>query len=252
MADLPEADEFTAGIYQIETTDPVEGGADGINNRAAKGLANRTLWAKNRLPVLPDGTGYGVSDVPADDATKLATAKAVHSVQDLLAGYVTPDAGDVRYLRRNDVDYRSYNAADAPEAFLVGANLRGDTAITIKEMSGGCLRIGPMAFVTLKFMLESFSIPAASDDSLSANIDLEALAATAGWFSSITNVHIGWARGRFLRSSWDAPLMQFHLSGAAATGLIFFENDDTQEIPAQSGNANQLEMFMGVNMIVED
>lgn len=49
MAVLPEISEFTAGIYQLEITDPVEGGADGISNQQAKELANRTLWLKQEL-----------------------------------------------------------------------------------------------------------------------------------------------------------------------------------------------------------
>jgi microcystin-dependent protein len=34
-------------IYQLETTDPVQGGADGVDNLPHKNLANRTLWLKN-------------------------------------------------------------------------------------------------------------------------------------------------------------------------------------------------------------
>lgn len=52
MANLPEIDEFTVGIYQLELTDPVEGGPDGIDNKQAKGLTNRTLWLKNQLAAL--------------------------------------------------------------------------------------------------------------------------------------------------------------------------------------------------------
>jgi hypothetical protein len=46
MANLPESQAFEAGIYQIETTDPVVGGTDGISNLQAKQLANRTKWLK--------------------------------------------------------------------------------------------------------------------------------------------------------------------------------------------------------------
>lgn len=48
MANLPEIDEFTVGVYQLELTDPIEGGADGIDNYQAKALTNRTLYLKNR------------------------------------------------------------------------------------------------------------------------------------------------------------------------------------------------------------
>lgn len=46
MADLPEIDEFTAGVHQIATDEDVIGGVDGVSNRAAKALANRTKHLK--------------------------------------------------------------------------------------------------------------------------------------------------------------------------------------------------------------
>ena len=48
MATLPEADPatFPTGVYQLETTDPVLGGADGASNRPLRDLANRTNWLK--------------------------------------------------------------------------------------------------------------------------------------------------------------------------------------------------------------
>lgn len=47
MANLPESSTFPSGIYQIELTDPVVGGVDGVSNAQAKQLANRTRWLKN-------------------------------------------------------------------------------------------------------------------------------------------------------------------------------------------------------------
>jgi len=49
MATVSESDIFVTGIYQLETTDPVEGGENGVDNLQAKQLASRTLWLKNRL-----------------------------------------------------------------------------------------------------------------------------------------------------------------------------------------------------------
>lgn len=49
MANLTETSQFDAGIYRIETTDQVIGGETGISNKAAKALANRTLYLKNRI-----------------------------------------------------------------------------------------------------------------------------------------------------------------------------------------------------------
>lgn len=49
MANLRETSTWEAGIYQLETSDPVMGGENGIDNRAPRQLANRTLWLKNEL-----------------------------------------------------------------------------------------------------------------------------------------------------------------------------------------------------------
>jgi len=47
MATLPESLGFVDGIYQLETTDPVEGGPEGIANQQGKQLASRTKWLKD-------------------------------------------------------------------------------------------------------------------------------------------------------------------------------------------------------------
>lgn len=49
MADLTESNVYEAGIYQLELTDPVIGGPDGISNRQAVQLANRTAWLKSAM-----------------------------------------------------------------------------------------------------------------------------------------------------------------------------------------------------------
>ncbi|MFM0097535.1 hypothetical protein PQQ87_18110 [Paraburkholderia nemoris] len=46
MANLVEAPQWEGGIYQLETSDPVEGGPDGIDNVQARQLANRTAYLK--------------------------------------------------------------------------------------------------------------------------------------------------------------------------------------------------------------
>ncbi|WP_439257123.1 tail fiber protein [Lonepinella sp. BR2271] len=52
MANLTEKNEWTDGIYQIEKTDPVVGGADGISNKQAQQLANRTKYLKGQVESL--------------------------------------------------------------------------------------------------------------------------------------------------------------------------------------------------------
>lgn len=56
MANLTEATTYDAGVYQIETTDPVTGGPAGIANKGAINLANRTKYLKSRVDLLEAGT----------------------------------------------------------------------------------------------------------------------------------------------------------------------------------------------------
>lgn len=55
MANVPETISYDAGIYQIETTDPVLGGPNGIANAQAKALANRTAFLKQQIDQLNSG-----------------------------------------------------------------------------------------------------------------------------------------------------------------------------------------------------
>lgn len=57
---LTETPEWVAGIYQLEETDPVMGGPEGIDNEQAKQLANRTAWLKGQIE------GLGEDKQPID------------------------------------------------------------------------------------------------------------------------------------------------------------------------------------------
>ncbi len=71
MANLPETPDYPAGVYQLETSDPVLGGPGGIANRQAEQLGNRTAWLKVKIDAFIDGT------VAVLKATKLATARTL-------------------------------------------------------------------------------------------------------------------------------------------------------------------------------
>jgi len=49
MANLVEVSQWEAGVYQYETSDPVEGGPDGIDNVQGRQLGNRTRYLKDQL-----------------------------------------------------------------------------------------------------------------------------------------------------------------------------------------------------------
>lgn len=73
MANLTETNRWEAGIYQLETSDPVMGGPNGIDNRAPRELANRTLWLKTEL-------AKAVAQIGANK-TEAAQAYALKTIQ---------------------------------------------------------------------------------------------------------------------------------------------------------------------------
>ncbi|PMY62069.1 MULTISPECIES: hypothetical protein [Pseudomonas] len=70
MADLPEVNEWPEGIYQLETSDPVLGGPEGIDNLQGKQLASRTKWLRDQFEKIANGVNA------VGKASKLATARA--------------------------------------------------------------------------------------------------------------------------------------------------------------------------------
>ncbi|OJB23433.1 hypothetical protein BGV54_13525 [Burkholderia ubonensis] len=91
MTDLVESSTWTPGIRQFETSDPVEGGPDGIDNVPLRQLANRTRFLKDvqdaqagglemKAPLAsPAFTGSPQAPVPPqfDNTSKIATTAFV-------------------------------------------------------------------------------------------------------------------------------------------------------------------------------
>lgn len=71
MANLQEKPAWEAGIYQLETSDPVLGGPDGIDNLQAKQLANRTVFLKKQVDDLVSGA------LTAEYADRLKTPRNI-------------------------------------------------------------------------------------------------------------------------------------------------------------------------------
>ena len=83
MANLKETPQWEEGIYQWETTDPVLGGENGIDNKPTRQLANRTVYLKQELEaaqqslrnrIISAGAGLtGGGNLSADRGIALAT-----------------------------------------------------------------------------------------------------------------------------------------------------------------------------------
>ena len=91
MADLKET-PIWGPVTQLETSDPVMGGENGVSNRAPLQITNRTLWLKNALAAAVADIG-NLSTGKANNATTLAgygisDAYTKTAINNLLAGKV--------------------------------------------------------------------------------------------------------------------------------------------------------------------
>ncbi|MCY3450278.1 phage tail protein [Citrobacter freundii] len=163
MANLPETPQWEEGIYQIEVSDPVLGGPDGISNRQGKQLASRTLYLKQQVEkggtdlakhiaaadphtqyapkASPIFTGTPTAPTPAnsDNSKKLATTQFVAKALAALAGSAPETLDTLKELADalgNDPNFattvlnklaeklaKDQNGADIPDPALFVKNL---------------------------------------------------------------------------------------------------------------------------------
>lgn len=74
MANVKETPVWEPGVYQIETTDKVRGGEDGISNVQGKQLANRTAYLKQRADQVDEARG-GTKACPSAWITSRKSSK---------------------------------------------------------------------------------------------------------------------------------------------------------------------------------
>ncbi|WGZ99830.1 hypothetical protein QJQ59_33230 [Klebsiella michiganensis] len=163
MANLPETPQWEEGVYQIEVSDPVLGGPDGISNRQAKQLASRTSYLKQQVEkggsdlakhiaeadphtqyapkVSPTFTGTPTAPTPVanDNSKKLVTTEFVARAIAALAGTAPETLDTLKELADalgNDPNFattvlnklaeklaKDQNGADIPDPALFVKNL---------------------------------------------------------------------------------------------------------------------------------
>ena len=106
MADLKETAVWEPTIRQLETSDPVMGGENGVSNTAPRQLANRTFWLKTSLAA-------AVADIG-----NLSTGKA--NKANSLAGY-----GITNAYTKTEADNLLINKADKTIKINAGNGLQG-------------------------------------------------------------------------------------------------------------------------------
>ncbi|RQT18212.1 tail fiber protein [Burkholderia contaminans] len=158
MADLKEESKWEAGIRQFETSDPVQGGPDGVDNIALKQLGNRTRYLKDGM----DATSKKVADLTtrADAVDKsvvdLGSGK-LNKSGDKMAGALLGKPGaiagnnpkNVGYAFDGDPDTGMFSPADGhlqlgangvPYVVLLGNNLTLNPGGFLLFNSGGAER----------------------------------------------------------------------------------------------------------------
>jgi hypothetical protein len=169
MANQPEVVSYDSGVYQIEVTDPVDGGVGAKTNAPLLALANRTAWLKKHVDDIESGTfalpGYalllspnftGIPTAPTqaagDNTTKLATDAFVQtavngSVSVSIAGGTTTtltaaQAGVSTVVLTGAVTANKAVVVPAsPNRWLIVNNSTGAFVVTIKTAAGTGVRV---------------------------------------------------------------------------------------------------------------
>lgn len=141
MANLPELNEFTTGVYQIETSDPVLGGVDGVTNVPLKALVNRTKWLKGQVDALNTAIASAIDAAyVAAELNKLpfkAPVVAVTTTNITLSGLQTVDGVSVTAGQRVLVAAQSTAAQNGIYTAQASAWVRADDMNADAEIQAG-------------------------------------------------------------------------------------------------------------------
>jgi hypothetical protein len=102
MANLAETATWETGIYQIEETDPVQGGPNGVDNLPHKQLANRTQWLKQDHDALKNevvAARGGFANLDARlDALETQTLQGESTFNSTSGRTITHNLGHTNYI----------------------------------------------------------------------------------------------------------------------------------------------------------
>lgn len=139
MANLTETPTYEAGIYQLETTDPVLGGPTGITNTPARQLANRTAWLKQAVDALNAAApGTATQAWVAEQLQGMdwkASVRVATTANISLSGTQTIDGVAVVAGDRVLVKNQSSGAANGIYVVAAGAWSRADDANTSAKVT---------------------------------------------------------------------------------------------------------------------
>ncbi|MGG6032124.1 tail fiber protein [Salmonella enterica] len=126
MGKLTELEQWDEDVYQIETSDPVLGGPEGLSNRPQKQLANRTQWLKKQLEDANNALAEHAKSRNHPDATLtdkgfVKLYSGVASIDEAMAA--TPKAVKIAMDNASARLAKERNLADLPNIPLALSNL---------------------------------------------------------------------------------------------------------------------------------
>ena len=128
MANLKENAAWESGIYQLETTDPVVGGVDGISNKQAIQLANRTSYLKGEIETLKSNSNTQLAlkrDI-SDSYSKTQTAA-------LIAPKLDSAIAEATYLKKTDkID--AYTKSESDNKFVAKTDIATEAEAGITKL----------------------------------------------------------------------------------------------------------------------
>ncbi|EIE5497401.1 tail fiber protein, partial [Salmonella enterica] len=142
MGKLTETTQWEDDIYQLETSDPVLGGPDGVSNKPQKQLANRTQWLKQQLETTNSALANHAKSRNHPDASLTAKGfvqlySGVMSDSEILAA--TPKAVKIAMNNANARLAKGQNGADIPNKPLfvqnIGALPANGTAVAANRLA---------------------------------------------------------------------------------------------------------------------
>ena len=159
MANLSAMSRWEAGIYQWETSDPVQGGPTGIDNRPTRELANRTRWLYDelgRVKARMDDPNFNKSITVSDSKALFDANNYLQIGADAAGGYIRNkktnkgiqikndgtlqyDGSDIITARKVSHSPDDYTVATVPSSFAL--NKAFDNSIK----RGGAIGLGGAA-----------------------------------------------------------------------------------------------------------
>lgn len=253
MANLTLTRQWVENIYQLETSDPVMGGPDGIDNRQAKELGARTNYLKDQVDTInQDRTGYAPKASPAftgiptaptavagTNNAQIATTEFVKTAIAALVGSAPAALDTLEELARalaGDANLKATLLAEiGKKANATDFNALHDLFIGIpipyplSSVPTGCLAMNGQRFDTRRYPKLAQKYPSGQLPDLRGEF-------IRGWDNGL-----GVDENRALLSVQKPTIMAIdnNIGNLAATGIVMLD-DSTVQQAAQHASADLL------------